>query len=107
MNVLTLILQAGPVAKVTMVVLLAISVGAWTVIWFKWQELRRTEFLLYELSKTIEHAEDSVSLAGKLRAFRKTAGWRVVRGIQPIGPSTNNPYCFRNCDRGSSYRFAR
>ncbi len=81
MNLLTLILQAGPVAKVVMVLLLAISVGAWAVIWFKWQELRRTESLLYELSKTIEHAEDSVSLAGKLRAFRKTAGGRIVRGV--------------------------
>ncbi len=81
MNVVSLILQAGPVAKMTMVVLLAISVGAWAVIWVKWQELRRAESLLKELSRVIEHAEDSVALAGKLRAFRKTAGWRVVRGL--------------------------
>ncbi len=81
MNIWILILQAGPVAKLTMVILFLISLGAWTIIFFKWREFSRNEQTLQDLVDTIEEAGDCISLVSKLKSFRKTPGWRVVRAL--------------------------
>lgn len=81
MNLWLLVIHAGPVAKLTLLILVLISVGTWAVIFLKWRELRRAEGVLLELSATVERCEDCVALAGKLRRYRQTAGWRLARAL--------------------------
>ena len=81
MNLWLLIFQAGPVAKLTLLFLIFISIGTWAVIFLKWREFQKIEKELTGLSREIERSEGCVALAARLRRYRQTAGWRVVRAL--------------------------
>ncbi len=98
MNLWMLIFQAGPVAKLTLLILLLISLGTWAVIFLKWCQLRQAEAGLISSAELAERCKDSTELVSKMRSYRKSSAWRVIKeiltevaklkaeGLWPTGP---------------------
>jgi biopolymer transport protein TolQ len=80
-NIIQLVLEAGPVAKLTLLFLLLISFLTWAVIYVKWREFRRAEEGLRELSYLAEKGKNTSELASQLRRFRHLTGGHLVRSI--------------------------
>jgi biopolymer transport protein TolQ len=68
MDFSTLILNSGPVAKAVLLVLLAFSVGCWTIIIMKWSLLRRAE---KDSAKFLASFKRSDALSSAREASRK------------------------------------
>ncbi|NPB09327.1 MAG: Tol-Pal system subunit TolQ [Thermodesulfobacteria bacterium] len=81
MNLIVLVLQAGPVAKFTMLILLAISVVTWAVIFIKWREFRRAEAGLSELTLAAERLGSLGDFAAKIKKFRHLPGGELARAL--------------------------
>ncbi|AEH45154.1 MotA/TolQ/ExbB proton channel [Thermodesulfatator indicus DSM 15286] len=79
MNLWYLIFQAGLVAKLTMLVLLFMSIGTWAVIFLKWRQFKQATRGLGELSLIAEKSVSCQELATKLRRYKKSSGWNIAR----------------------------
>jgi len=81
LNLLTLVLEAGPIAKLTLAVLLFISFMTWAVIYLKWREFRRAEEGLKELAHEAEKGRSTTDLAKHLKKFRHLPGGHLVKAV--------------------------
>ena len=79
MNIFHLILNAGPVAKFTLAVLLFFSVLTWAVIFVKWRQFRAAQRGLEELSRLAERSPDLPDFAHKMKRYKHSPAWRVAR----------------------------
>ncbi len=81
MNLWMLIFRAGPVAKLTLFILLLISFGTWAVIFLKWRQLCQAEADLISSAELAERCKNSTELVSKMRSYRKSSAWRVIKEI--------------------------
>ncbi|WP_022852943.1 MotA/TolQ/ExbB proton channel family protein [Thermodesulfatator atlanticus] len=81
MNLWQILLHASPVAKLTLLVLLFLSIGTWAVIFVKWRQFRRATAGLRDLILAVERSETCADFATKLRKHRKSSAWQVARYI--------------------------
>ncbi len=81
MNLFHLLLTAGPVAKLTILILLSLSVFTWAVIFLKWRQFREAQKGLSELSRLAEKSSDLADFAVKIRRFKHSSAWNVARFI--------------------------
>ncbi len=81
LNLLSLILEAGPIAKVTLALLLFISFLTWAVIYLKWREFRRAEEDLKALTRQAEKGRTTGDLSKRLKKFRDFTGGQLVRTL--------------------------
>jgi len=81
LNLFHLLLSAGPVAKVTLLVLILFSVLTWAVIFLKWRQFRAAGKGLSELSRLAEKSLDLADFATKMRRYKHSSAWNVARFI--------------------------
>ncbi|OAG27148.1 MotA/TolQ/ExbB proton channel family protein [Thermodesulfatator autotrophicus] len=79
MNLWHLIFQAGLVAKITLLLLLFMSISTWAVIFTKWRQFKEASRGLKNLTNMAEKSSSCQELASKLRQYKKTAGWNIAR----------------------------
>jgi len=81
LNLLVLVLQAGPVAKLTLALLLGISVLTWAVIFLKWREFQRAESGLSELSLLAEKVTNLAEFTARIKKFRRLPAGELSRAL--------------------------
>jgi len=79
LNLLHLILTAGPVAKIVLLILIVFSVATWTVIFVKWRQFKTAEKGLKELSSLAEKGLDLADFAHKIKRYKFSPAWKVTR----------------------------
>lgn len=79
MNFWHLILSAGPVGKLTLLVLFFLSVFTWAVIIVKFRGIRESRKGLEELAELIDKSTNLVTLAGGLKSIPEGLAKRTVR----------------------------
>jgi len=81
LNLFHLLLSAGPVAKLTLLLLILFSVLTWAVIFLKWRQFKIAGQGLSELCQLAEKSSNLGDLASKMRRYRHSAAWKVARFI--------------------------
>ena len=79
MNLWDLILSAGPVGKLTLLVLFFLSVFTWAVILVKFRSIRESRRGLKELKELLDRSPNLVILAEGLKSLPEGLGKRAVR----------------------------